>query len=68
MFYLNARGEMDSSIATRTPLTRDDQVSYWGGDGIVADLHWKDGYQETLGKVRALLETLGGIAGTAPLE
>ena len=65
LFYLDVRGEMDSSIAIRTLLVRDGQVSCWGGGGIVADSHWEDEYQETLDKVRVLLETLEGMAGTA---
>ena len=65
LFYLDVRGEMDSSIAIRTLLVRDGQVSCWGGGGIVADSHWEDEYQETLDKVRVLLETLEEMAGTA---
>ncbi|WP_221904163.1 chorismate-binding protein, partial [Pseudomonas aeruginosa] len=68
LFYLDVRGEMDSSIAIRTLLVRDGQVSCWGGGGIVADSHWEDEYQETLDKVRVLLETLEGMAGTASPE
>ena len=68
LFYLDVRGEMDSPIAIRTLLVRDGQVSCWGGGGIVADSHWEDEYQETLDKVRVLLETLEGMAGTASPE
>ena len=68
LFYLDVRGEMDSSIAIRTLLVRNGQVSCWGGGGIVADSHWEDEYQETLDKVRVLLETLEGMAGTASPE
>ncbi len=46
LFYLDVRGEMDSSIAIRTLLVRDGQVSCWGGGGIVADSHWEDEYQK----------------------
>ncbi len=68
LFYLDVRGEMDSSIAIRTLLVRNGQVSCWGGGGIVADSHWEDEYQETLDKVRVLLETLERMAGTASPE
>ncbi len=61
LFYLDVRGEMDSSIAIRTLLVRDGQVSCWGGGGIVADSNWEDEYQETLNKVRVLLRTLESL-------
>ncbi|MEX5328099.1 aminodeoxychorismate synthase component I [Pseudomonas paraeruginosa] len=68
LFYLDVRGEMDSSIAIRTLLVKDGQVSCWGGGGIVADSRWEEEYQETLDKVRVLLDTLEGLAASRPLE
>ncbi len=58
LFYLDVRGELDSSIAIRTLLARNGQISCWGGGGIVADSEWKEEYQESITKVRTLLETL----------
>ncbi len=56
--YLDVRGEMDSSIAIRTLLVEDGRISCWGGGGIVADSDWQAEYQESLDKVRVLMETL----------
>ncbi|WP_217473829.1 aminodeoxychorismate synthase component I [Stutzerimonas stutzeri] len=61
LLYLDVRGEMDSSIAIRTVLIQNDQATCWGGGGIVADSHWQAEYQETLDKVRVLMETLEGM-------
>ena len=58
LLYLDVRGEMDSSIAIRTLLARDGMLSCWGGGGIVADSDWQAEYQESITKVRVLLETL----------
>jgi para-aminobenzoate synthetase component 1 len=49
---------MDSSIAIRTLLIRDGQASCWGGGGIVADSDWQAEYQESIDKVKVLLQTL----------
>jgi para-aminobenzoate synthetase component 1 len=58
LLYLDVRGEMDSSIAIRSLLIKDNTVSCWGGGGIVADSECEAEYQETFSKVRVLLETL----------
>ncbi|WP_296270627.1 aminodeoxychorismate synthase component I [Pseudomonas sp. UBA6323] len=58
LLYLDVRGEMDSSIAIRSLLVKDGKVSCWGGGGIVADSHWQAEYQESITKVKVLLETL----------
>lgn len=58
LLYLDVRGEMDSSIAIRTLLVLNDQVTCWGGGGIVADSDWQAEYQETFDKVKVLMETL----------
>ena len=58
LLYVDVRGEMDSSIAIRTLLFKDDQVRCWGGGGIVADSDWQAEYQESIDKVRVLMETL----------
>ncbi|MFZ5960280.1 aminodeoxychorismate synthase component I [Pseudomonas knackmussii] len=58
LFYLDVRGELDSSITIRTVLVKDGQASCWGGGGIVADSHWEAEYEESLTKVDVLLRTL----------
>ncbi|AJO77524.1 aminodeoxychorismate synthase component I [Pseudomonas sp. MRSN 12121] len=61
LLYLDVRGEMDSSIAIRSLLVKDGQVCCWGGGGIVADSDWQAEYQESITKVKVLLETLQGL-------
>nr|MBF0685026.1 aminodeoxychorismate synthase component I [Pseudomonas sp.] len=58
LLYIDVRGEMDSSIAIRTLLFEGDEVRCWGGGGIVADSDWQSEYQESMDKVRVLMETL----------
>ncbi|MBD7977472.1 aminodeoxychorismate synthase component I [Serpens gallinarum] len=61
LLYLDVRGEMDSSIAIRSLLVKDGQVACWGGGGIVMDSEWQAEYQESLTKVRVLMETLEAL-------
>lgn len=61
LLYLDVRGEMDSSIAIRTLLLKDDQVCCWGGGAIVADSQWQAEYEESIFKVKVLLDTLAGL-------
>lgn len=61
LLYVDVRGEMDSSIAIRSLLVKDGQVSCWGGGGIVADSEWRSEYNESITKVRVLLQTLEGM-------
>ncbi|SDR84925.1 aminodeoxychorismate synthase component I [Pseudomonas oryzae] len=58
LLYVDCRGEMDSSICIRTVLVRNGRASCWGGGGIVMDSDWQAEYQESLTKVRVLLDTL----------
>ncbi len=58
LFYLDIRGEMDSSITIRSLLAKDGTITCWGGGGIVADSQWQAEYQESLTKVDVLLRTL----------
>ncbi len=58
LLYVDVRGEMDSSIAIRSLLVKDGQVCCWGGGAVVADSDWEAEYQESITKVRVLLETL----------
>ncbi|VVM52525.1 Aminodeoxychorismate synthase component 1 [Pseudomonas fluorescens] len=61
LLYLDVRGEMDSSIAIRSLLVKDGQVCCWGGGGIVADSQWQPEYQESITKVKVLLDTLQNL-------
>ena len=61
LLYIDVRGEMDSSIAIRTLLAQDGQISCWGGGGIVADSDWQAEYQESLDKVGVLMRTLEAL-------
>ncbi len=61
LLYLDVRGEMDSSIAIRSLLVKDGQVCCWGGGGIVADSEWQAEYQESITKVKVLLDTLQSL-------
>ncbi|MDH0730112.1 aminodeoxychorismate synthase component I [Pseudomonas sichuanensis] len=61
LLYIDVRGEMDSSIAIRSLLIKDGQVSCWGGGAVVADSDWQAEYEESIAKVRVLMETLQGL-------
>ncbi|MBF0673966.1 aminodeoxychorismate synthase component I [Pseudomonas sp.] len=61
LLYLDVRGEMDSSIAIRSLLIKDGQIACWGGGGIVMDSDWQAEYQESITKVRVLMETLEAL-------
>ncbi|MHC8378437.1 aminodeoxychorismate synthase component I [Pseudomonas sp. MDT1-16] len=58
LLYIDTRGEMDSSIAIRTLLAKDDLLTCWGGGGIVADSEPGSEYQESVTKVRNLMDCL----------
>ncbi len=61
LLYVDVRGEMDSSITIRTLLASEGRISCWGGGGIVADSDWQDEYQESIDKVKVLLQTLESL-------
>ncbi|MGC1330261.1 aminodeoxychorismate synthase component I, partial [Pseudomonas sp.] len=61
LLYLDVRGHMDSSIAIRSLLVKDGQVSCWGGGAIVADSNCEDEYAESVFKVKVLMDTLAGL-------
>lgn len=56
--YFSACGSMDTNIAIRTLLREDNKIYCWGGGGIVADSKIDTEYEESLAKVRVLLNTL----------
>lgn len=61
LIYIDVRGEMDSSIAIRSLLIKDGQACCWGGGAVVADSDWQAEYQESITKVKVLLDTLGQL-------
>ncbi|SMD15069.1 aminodeoxychorismate synthase component I [Pseudomonas sp. URIL14HWK12:I5] len=61
LLYVDVRGEMDSSIAIRSLLVKNGQVSCWGGGAVVADSEWQAEYEESIAKVRVLMQTLQGL-------
>lgn len=56
--YLDFNGRMDSNITIRSLLCHQGDIFCWGGGGIVADSTAENEYQESIDKVRILLETL----------
>jgi para-aminobenzoate synthetase component 1 len=56
--YISACGNMDTSIAIRTLVRDKNNIHCWGGGGIVADSESDKEYQESLTKVKVLLDTL----------
>ncbi len=61
IFYLSCHGRMDSSIAIRTALCRNGTIRFWGGGGVVADSGAESEYQETLIKVKPLMDFLESL-------
>ncbi|WP_237457333.1 aminodeoxychorismate synthase component I [Pseudomaricurvus sp. HS19] len=56
--YLGFDGKMDTNIAIRTAVASGGQLYVWGGGGIVADSDPTQEYQESLTKVRLIMDTL----------
>ena len=56
--YLSYCGQMDTNIAIRTLVHRDDRMYCWAGGGIVADSDVDAEYQECLDKAAAMLDVL----------
>lgn len=56
--YLGCEGQVDLNIAIRTLIRQQDDLYLWGGGGIVADSEPESEYQETLTKVRVLMQSL----------
>lgn len=56
--YISACGNMDTSITIRTLLCDNNKIHCWGGGGIVSDSEADKEYQESIAKVKVLLDTL----------
>ena len=61
--YLGWNGEMDTAIAIRTAVIKDDVMYVQAGAGVVADSIPESEWQETLNKLRALFKA-AGLAAT----
>ncbi|MBW4511260.1 MAG: anthranilate synthase component I [Scytonematopsis contorta HA4267-MV1] len=56
--YYDFEGQLNSAIAIRTMVVKDNTVSVQAGAGLVADSVPESEYQETLNKARGLLEAI----------
>ncbi|GAA4651503.1 aminodeoxychorismate synthase component I [Kistimonas scapharcae] len=56
--YISSHGRMDTNIAIRTLVADGQQIHCWGGGGIVADSDCEMEYQESITKVRNLMNVL----------
>ena len=54
--YISANGDMDTCIALRTALIKDNTMFIQAGAGIVADSNPESEYQETINKAKALIK------------
>ena len=63
IFYVDFNGGMDSNICIRTLLCKQDHIYCWGGGGIVADSNIEDEYQESITKVKNLMDELEKVSG-----
>jgi para-aminobenzoate synthetase component 1 len=55
--YISFDEKVDLNISIRTMLAVDNNLYFWGGGGIVADSDVKSEYNETISKVKPLLDT-----------
>ncbi|MCL4535574.1 MAG: aminodeoxychorismate synthase component I [Bacteroidetes bacterium] len=60
--YIGYNGNMNTNVAIRTLIIKDDQVYFQVGGGIVADSDPEAEYQETLDKARGSILALQGVA------
>lgn len=58
MGYICASNQMDTNIAIRTVVADKSKLHCWGGGGIVADSDADSEYEESMNKIRLILETL----------
>lgn len=56
--YISCDGNMDTSITIRTILAKDGELHCWGGGAIVSDSDCEDEYQESITKVKNLMNAL----------
>lgn len=63
--YIGFDGQMDTSIAIRTAATSSNRIFVWGGGGIVADSTASDEHEESMVKIRRILEGLSELPNKA---
>lgn len=56
--YISTCGNMDTNIAIRTLVCVGGRMYCWGGGGIVADSNHEQEYNESIAKVKVLMDTL----------
>ena len=56
--YICASNQMDTNIAIRTAIADNKELHCWGGGGIVADSDADSEFEESMNKIRLILETL----------
>lgn len=56
--YMSCCGNMDTSITIRTMTAHDNRIHCWGGGAIVADSDCEEEYQESITKVKNLMNAL----------
>lgn len=61
--YIGWNGDMDTAIAIRTALIKDQKVHIQAGAGIVADSQPELEWKETMNKARALLRAISLVLG-----
>lgn len=54
--YIGYDGNMDTNIAIRTAVFKQQKLTFWAGGGIVADSDQDREYEETLNKASSMLE------------
>ena len=63
--YLGADGAMDTAIAIRTMVVKQERITFQAGGGIVADSDPATEYEETLAKARDMRHVLEGTVAAA---
>jgi para-aminobenzoate synthetase component 1 len=58
MGYICASNQMDTNIAIRTVVADNAALHCWGGGGIVADSDAESEFEESMNKIRLILQTL----------
>ncbi|WP_373080153.1 aminodeoxychorismate synthase component I [Zhongshania sp.] len=66
IFYLGPNGKMDSNIAIRSFVCKQQKITGWAGGGIVADSVLNEEFIETETKISKLLEALADL-GLKPI-
>lgn len=56
--YISTNGNMDTNIAIRTLVCAGSEIHCWGGGGITADSETQLEYQESVAKIKVLMDTL----------